>query len=126
MCNALPAPTVNHHPVSTMEEFAQKVLTVTRTRPIIETLLLESNAPDGLAIVLFFLAAFSGCILLLLKFAPIKFIGGRKVDLGEVDNPLKVCLLLCAVYHLRFSCASHLDGAQCLVSSAFQSDPHHL
>lgn len=83
-----------------MEAFAQKVLTLTRTRPIFDTLLLESHTPDGLAIIPFALAALSGCTLLLLQLAPIKFLSGRK---SEVDDR-KVRLLLCAV---RF-CHSHL------------------
>lgn len=87
-----------------MEAFAQKVLTLTRTRPIFDTLLLESHTPDGLSIIPFALAALSGCTLLLLQLAPIKFLSGRK---SEVDDR-KVRLLLCAVRFWH----SHLCRAQ--------------
>lgn len=66
-----------------METFAQRVLTLTKTRRIVNILLLDDHAPDELAVIPFALAALSGSILLLLKFAPARFVVGRKSEGDE-------------------------------------------
>ena len=78
---------------------------------------MESHAPDGLAIIPFILATISGCILFLLQqqFALLKFLGGRKQQLGEAeDRKVRFAAALWSIMWLTFIRRELMSSISCI------------